>query len=469
MEISNHNSSSAFGYLRFIASVFVLLSLLCIFFPSKGVRVGGTTLRFPKLASVFSTETRTSTTRVEPSYEEDVVPLDNDSVGYYFALISSGDSRIWLPDDDVTFFDGFFRSAEQAERNHRIVRVLHYGDSQIESDRITSRLRNRLQERFGGGGPGMIPLVQPIPSYSFNQKTSGNPVGQSTYGRGNYVKADGNYGPMLRSWRLTGTSTLNMKSTQNRDADSRVKSFSRVRVLYNNRMGNLSGNLSVDNGAVHFSCDKGNGVMVQDWNLESAVSSATLVLDGGADVYGIMVDDGYGVAVDNISMRGVSGQQFTMTNLTQLQDAYKKMDVGLIILQFGGNSVPYLKDGNDVAKYCRQIGRQIDYLHTAAPHTPILFVGPSDMSTKVDGRLATYPILPTVVVSLRDTVLAHGVAYWSLYDAMGGENSMIEWVSQGLAEHDYLHFNHKGAMQMGDTFSDLFDRLYKMYKVRRKK
>jgi len=44
-----------------------------------------------------------------------------------------------------------------------VVRVLHYGDSQIEGDRISSFLRNRFQKKFGGYGVGLVspkPLVK---------------------------------------------------------------------------------------------------------------------------------------------------------------------------------------------------------------------------------------------------------------------------------------------------------------------
>jgi len=37
-------------------------------------------------------------------------------------------------------------------------RIIHYGDSQLEGDRITGYLRNRLQGMYGGNGPGFLPL-----------------------------------------------------------------------------------------------------------------------------------------------------------------------------------------------------------------------------------------------------------------------------------------------------------------------
>ena len=62
----------------------------------------------------------------------------------------------------------------------------------------------------------------------------------------------------------------------------------------------------------------------------------------------------------------------------------------------------------------------------------------------------------------------HGAAYWSIYDAMGGYNSMLVWHKEGLAGNDYVHFTHKGANIMGDYLSDAFLKLFELYTIRRK-
>jgi len=38
------------------------------------------------------------------------------------------------------------------ESKSKVVRILHYGDSQLEGDRITDYFRNKIQKRFGGKG-----------------------------------------------------------------------------------------------------------------------------------------------------------------------------------------------------------------------------------------------------------------------------------------------------------------------------
>ena len=60
-----------------------------------------------------------------------------------------------FPGGNERFFDELFAALEQAEE--KPVRIVHYGDSQIEDDRLTGTIRERLQERFGGNGPGMMP------------------------------------------------------------------------------------------------------------------------------------------------------------------------------------------------------------------------------------------------------------------------------------------------------------------------
>ena len=50
--------------------------------------------------------------------------------------------------------------------------VFHFGDSQIEGDRITGVLRSKWQETWGGSGPGFLAPAQPSPSPSMKQEWS---------------------------------------------------------------------------------------------------------------------------------------------------------------------------------------------------------------------------------------------------------------------------------------------------------
>ena len=58
------------------------------------------------------------------------------------------------------------------ESSKKVVRILHYGDSQLEGDRITNYLRNRLQKKFGGYGPGILLPLEPTASSRGNFRVS---------------------------------------------------------------------------------------------------------------------------------------------------------------------------------------------------------------------------------------------------------------------------------------------------------
>ena len=140
------------GTLKFFAAAVAALALLCIVFPKDGIALGSVTLRFPTLHKVLVREKEKSMDQLLVKRVERDLTGARDSIEACRSQLFEGQTRIWLPNDNIACFDKFFASIENAVGQKRIVRVLHYGDSQIEQDRISCRLRERLQTAFGGGG-----------------------------------------------------------------------------------------------------------------------------------------------------------------------------------------------------------------------------------------------------------------------------------------------------------------------------
>ena len=76
------------------------------------------------------------------------------------------------------------------------------------------------------------------------------------------------------------------------------------------------------------------------------------------------------------------------------------------------------------------------------------------MSTRIDGKMTTYPMIPYLDQELQKMALEEHIAYWSMYDAMGGKNSMVNWVEKGLAGGDHVHFTRTGANHVGQMLFD---------------
>ena len=186
-----------------------------------------------------------------------------------------------------------------------------------------------------------------------------------------------------------------------------------------------------------------------------------------ADIHGHKIN-GYKLneSEDISSLVTVSVDGKTYTSV-RVEDYYANNTISLIILQFGGNSVPYTKSNGAIISYCEQLLRQIEYFRKVSPESLILFIGPSDMSTNNFGQMKTYEHLPKLINTLRNMCVTNGVAYWDLYKAMGGKNSMVEWVNMNppLAGSDYIHFTHRGADYASQMLFDGLMQAYELYKI----
>lgn len=438
--------------LLFVLGVFALLGVGWLAFPADGVPVGSVTLRFPSYKDRIA--------------EAEEVKVDVDSI---LTAVQETPDRIFFPNDDITFFDKLFARLEKADTN--VLRVVHYGDSQIEMDRISQDFRDALQERFGGIGTGMFPALSNVPSASISRSAAGGFTQYTMYGDSTTQRAGHNrYGLMAQVVKMEGGGTISLRATSNKTAKERTKTFRKVSILYGRPSGRFSARAVSDTiKPVPVIKSNASGTTLVTWDFGRPVDRARIVLNGNAEIYGISADGASGVAVDNIPLRGCSGTIFTRISKPLMAESMEMENAGLIILQFGGNYMPVAHSSARISEYCTLIASQIQYFHDVAPEAKILFIGPSDMGTSRGGRIVTRPRLPEMVDSLKATALRNDAAYWDLFHMMGGENSMVQWVkhSPPYAGADYTHFTPAGAQKVGEALSRSFLTYYDYYLHRR--
>jgi lysophospholipase L1-like esterase len=139
-----------------------------------------------------------------------------------------------------------------------------------------------------------------------------------------------------------------------------------------------------------------------------------------------------------------------------LSKMYAELNTELILMQFGGNSVPFFKDSSSVRSYAYSFKSQLNTIKKLRPSAAIVVIGPSDMSKLENGVFVSYPYLSYCVAQMKKVTLEVGGGYWDLYSAMGGKNSMPSWVEKGLAGKDYIHFSNQGASIISQLFFDAF-------------
>lgn len=450
-----------------------MLGAVWAVFPAEGVRIGGKRLRFASYQGhLRDLQERKLDLDSLLLAKQRRFKMQQDTLAYYREFFYEDPDRIYLPDDDYTFFDPVFQAFERARKEGKTVRVVHYGDSQIELDRISSNLRDALQERFGGEGTGMFPALTRTPMASISHSAAGGMAGFPMVGDSLTRRAGHNrYGPLSQVVSVQGSGTVSLRALRQKSTLERVRHFSSVSVLYGRASDDFSVTAQSDTLKPRPVTKKQDGLTWTTWRFSRPVDRATLRFTGNAEVYGIATDGKAGVTVDNVPLRGSTGTILTHIDKDLMKNAYLLDDTRLIILQFGGNFVPAAGSSKAISGYMDKVRDQIAWFQEAVPGGKVLFIGPSDMAAwdEEDGRLHTYRRLAEVVDSLKAVTLRCGAAYWDLYGMMGGANSMPQWVRHkpALAGPDYVHFTPAGAKVVGETFSQSLLTYYDFYDLRK--
>lgn len=462
--------------LFFIASVFLLLLAVMLYFPKDGIAVTENfRLQFPTIYEFFF-EPQVEYADIsdilyqseELGAEADTIKLVEDVIGFDtvradVSVLKKKVFRLDFPNGDTTLLYPFFKTLDKVKDSKKLVRIMHYGDSQIEGDRMTAFIRNKMQKRFGGSGPGLISAVQPYDfQYSIKQTNEGQWFRYTAYGNVDSTLQHNRYGALASFSRFTPYDSVNndnyTASVYLEEANQSyrsVRDFQQVRVFYGHNAAPFTSELHAETELVDADLmPPSSSMKVMKWVFDEPVRNIQLRFEGNEspEIYGIALDALTGIAVDNIAMRGSSGLEFSKINRTLLKTMYNELNVKLLLLQFGGNVVPYIGDG--YGKYERWFQSQLQVLKSLLPNVPIIVIGVADMSIKDKNRYITYPNLIDVRNALKNATFNAGAMYWDMFEAMGGENSMPSWVfaEPSLASTDFVHFNYRGARIIAEMF-----------------
>lgn len=466
--------------LLFTLSVFTVLLSIMLVFPKDGIKISDNfTLYFPTVADFFSTgEDKPDIDEILASME---TPVDTQATTEVDTQPPPPRlNRIQYPDGDPSILYPAFRQLELAAKGKKPVRVLHYGDSQIEGDRMTSLIRARIQERFGGSGPGLTAAYPLVPSFSIRQERSEGWQRYTAFGRKDTTVKHRRYGIMATFSRfapILPDSLLNddqhytgwLSLMRSGAAYNKSKVYNTLRMYYGYNRKPVNLRIFVDDAPfTEDSLPVRSGVRIKEWKFKSTPKKIMMIMNGAdsPEIYGLSLENDAGVSVDNLSMRGSSGTLFGGLDYGVIKRMYDSLNVKLLLLQYGGNTVPYIKSDRGAERYGKDFGRQIAFLKKLNPEASVIVIGPADMATKVKGKFQTHPYLEKVRDALKQAAFDQGAAYFDIYEVMGGRNSMIEWVEAKppLAGKDYVHFNQKGAKKIAEVFVKSFFDDYEAYR-----
>lgn len=412
---------------------------------------------------------------------------------------SSQASAKGQPDKGLSQLAAFREKLAELQRSGKgNIRVAYYGDSIIEGDLITAKLRELLQQSYGGSGVGLMPVTSIVKEFrptivhncspNWESHTFLNRAGGIALGMAGQTEIPRPYAEAVleltpddrrlpddtplpvslqkglqvdglqkvrRQISIAGPAWVEYSGTE---AVGGASAFTQVRLFFSHAAPGTRLRVIYDGSLIKsFSVPSGADVGVLDISPAKAVRKVRLEFDPlrPLRVYGVSFDEPQGLHVDNLATRSFSGIGFQAISKDVFRGSQQALGYDLVVLQFGTNvaraSTP------DYGFYKAGMIESIRHIQAALPGVPILVIGVHDRGVKLDGEFQTLPGLANLVKAQAAAAAQTNSAFWNLYEAMGGENSMKQYVrsSPALAAVDHIHFTRAGSERVARMLFDV--------------
>jgi lysophospholipase L1-like esterase len=377
-----------------------------------------------------------------------------------------------VPIDDPTghALDAFFAHLARTERREpgAVTRILHYGDSTIASDFISGTARRRLQARFGDAGHGFILIANPWQWYFHNDVFHASDGDWAASRLAGPTTADGLYGLGGVSFTSYAGGVAGFGAASSGDYGRNV---SRYDLYYLEQPGGGNVEITVRGAPPERFSTRGTAKVsrIHMVHAKDGESRMTIRALGGGPVrlFGVALErDQPGVVYDALGSHAAMAVFWQRQDRAHWKDQLDLREPALVIFQYGTNESELWKLDRDA--YEHALGDLVDELKAAAPGASVLVLSPLDRADWHGGKMPTKPIILDLVTIQKRVALAHGVAFWNTFEAMGGEGSMGRWVRTRpqLGGPDLTHPTPRGAEVIGDLLSDALVNAYQQRPTR---
>lgn len=357
--------------------------------------------------------------------------------------------------------DGFYAAlaASESGKGARPVRVSFYGDSVSATDALPGRLRARMQDVFGDGGPGFIHAVKP---HKFNHTEA---VDRRSSG----------------SWRTWGVSLVNVSdhlygvgnSTAEGSGSIRVAprtpsgKISRVDVYYLAQPGGGTADVSV--GETKRTIDTAAAAktaMFETLTVSDGAHAVEVAARGKVRLFGMALERDDGIVVDNMALVSATAKNMLVNLADHWKNQLSHREADLIVIMLGTNEAQWLAGASAMAEYEKTWEALLAPVRAARPQASCLVMSPLDQAELKDDKIVSRRGVPKMVAAQRKAAQAAGCAYWDTFTWMGGSGAAIRWRDRGLLGSDFAHMSRKGTAKVADGLADALFTGYKAYKGR---
>ena len=335
-----------------------------------------------------------------------------------------------------------------SEASDKIMRIAVLGDSYIEGDIFTEGIRESLQDVYGGNGIGYTPVYSEIPGFrhSVRQSCVGfEPIDfRNKSGRNDCLLQ----GVAFKAGESASSTFSGSKKTPH------AESWSETTILLK----------APEGGSLRLKSGSGSEASWTTYNFDASDKLQSLKVSGPTDkisldgitpgmvIAGVYLDGTKGVAVDNMSIRGYSGIRHNEISSDLTRQSRNYIDYRLIILEFGINALSSSQTNYNA--YGQRMSAVVEYLKKLYPHAVIMIMGIGDRGEKRGGEMHSMATVTNMIDVQRRVARDTGSLFWDTRSAMGGEDSVVDWVSNKEINKDYIHLSFLGGKRLSKLFID---------------
>lgn len=362
-------------------------------------------------------------------------------------------------DNPTALFDFFSHLQEMTKKKRKKVRIAYFGDSMIEADLITEDLRRMLQDYFGGGGTGFVPVTSIVAGlrrtivHSFSSNWD-----EASYKSDD--KATGNLFISGHSFFSTNKSEVTYRTTNL----PRLDNFSDVSILYGSPVtGNsLDATIFVNDSA--YPVTAANLFNKLDLQFNNSKVIKVEISSNAIPVYGAAFEADSGIVLDNFSFRGISGTELNYFSEEYFRQVQATRPYDLMIFHYGPNLL-FKPNITDFSWYTRKMLPTLEKIKNSFPQTSLLLISTADKGFRANGDWHTEKSVKPLIDAQYTMATTTGIDFFNLYNAMGGEDAIVRWVNADtvLANKDYTHANRRGAKKFAELIFNAIMKEYQEY------
>jgi lysophospholipase L1-like esterase len=377
------------------------------------------------------------------------IVVDTTPPRYSFIIIDSN----FVYNDSLALGSFYEKLAKVQKTKECRLNIVHIGDSHIQADHFSGKLRQNFQCDFGNAGRGFIfPYRVAHSNEPVSYKTSTNVVWQAK--RNPFPEQPLPIG--IGGFTIeTGDTAAEIKLLV-KDQGGLDYSFNKITLFHAKSEDNFDfaiyDSLYNEIGYVNNTADSANkytSTLTFDRSYRNIIvkSCPRNTSQTCAQIYGMLLEnDKPGILYDMIGVNGAEYKHYNMSQYFIEQLPLLKPD--LIIISMGTNEGYTASFNKD--KFYASIDTLVSDIKRTNPGAAFLLTTPGDSFRRTrKGRVKNPDMLEA-----RNTIIKyceqHNFAYWDLYAVMGGYGSMLKWYKAKLTAKDRLHFSAAAYVLQGD-------------------